>query len=119
MVESASTRWPRCGRSTRRSTPSTTTPSRRTGYEGLVKAYVGDGFAADFYREVAAFVDADTRDLVHEVLADEGLHAYIVDQVRAGIETTRGWPAGWRSGGGGWSGRRWVRLSGSPPTGTP
>ena len=29
--------------------------------EGLVWTYVGDGFAADFYREVAAFVDADTR----------------------------------------------------------
>ena len=56
----------------------------RDWYEGLVKAYVGDGFAADFYREVAAFVDADTRDLVHEVLADEDLHAYIVAQVRKG-----------------------------------
>lgn len=55
-------------------------------YEGLVKAYVGDGFAADFYREVAAFVDAETRDLVYQVLADEGLHAFIVDQVREGIE---------------------------------
>src|SRR5688500_7849453 len=31
--------------------------------EGLVKAYVGDGLAADFYREVAAFLDADTRNL--------------------------------------------------------
>ena len=29
--------------------------------EGLVWTYVGNGFAADFYREVAAFVDADTR----------------------------------------------------------
>ena len=29
--------------------------------EGLVKAYVGDGLAADFYREIAAFLDADTR----------------------------------------------------------
>jgi hypothetical protein len=55
-------------------------------YEGLVKAYVGDGFAADFYREVAAFVDADTRALVHEVLADEDLHAFIVDQVRQAVE---------------------------------
>ena len=51
--------------------------------EGLVKAYVGDGFAADFYREVAAFVDTDTRDLVHEVLADEGHEAYVVARVRA------------------------------------
>lgn len=51
--------------------------------ESLVKAYVGDGFAADFYREVAAFVDADTRNLVHEVLADEGHDAYVVERVRA------------------------------------
>jgi 1,2-phenylacetyl-CoA epoxidase catalytic subunit len=58
----------------------------RDWYEGLVKAYVGDGFAADFYREVAAFVDADTRTLVHQVLSDEGLHAFIVTQVRRGTE---------------------------------
>jgi tRNA-(MS[2]IO[6]A)-hydroxylase (MiaE)-like len=58
----------------------------RDWYEGLVKAYVGDGFAADFYREVAAFVDAETRDLVYEVLSDEDLHAYIVAQVRKAVE---------------------------------
>ncbi|MFT4166255.1 MAG: ferritin-like fold-containing protein [Microlunatus sp.] len=55
-------------------------------YEGLVKAFVGDSIAADFYREIAAFVDADTRNLVHQVLADEGLQAYIVTQVRLGME---------------------------------
>ena len=27
-------------------------------YEGLIKAYVGDGLAADFYREIAAYLDA-------------------------------------------------------------
>ena len=32
--------------------------------EGLVKAYVGDGIAADFYREVSAYLDPDTRALV-------------------------------------------------------
>jgi hypothetical protein len=58
----------------------------RDWYEGLVKAYVGDGFAADFYREVAAFVDVDTRNLVYEVLADEDLHTFIVAQVRRGTE---------------------------------
>ena len=52
--------------------------------EGLVWTYVGDGFAADFYREVAAFVDPDTRALVHEVLADEGHVDFIVDKVRGG-----------------------------------
>ena len=55
-------------------------------YEGLVKAFVGDGIAADFYREIAAFVDADTRNLVNQVLADDGLQAYIVTQVRLGME---------------------------------
>jgi len=54
--------------------------------EGLVKAYVGDGIAADFYREVAAFVDADTRALVHEVLADAGHADFAVDKVRAAIQ---------------------------------
>jgi hypothetical protein len=51
--------------------------------EGLIKLYVGDGFAADFYREVAAFVDADTRNLVLEVLATESSDAYVVERVRA------------------------------------
>ena len=54
--------------------------------EGLVKAYVGDGIAADFYREVAAFVDADTRALVHEVLADSGHADFVVGRVRSAIE---------------------------------
>ena len=54
--------------------------------EGLVKAYVGDGIAADFYREVAAFVDADTRALVHEVLGDAGHADFAVDKVRAAIQ---------------------------------
>ncbi len=53
--------------------------------EGLVWAYVGAGFAADFYREIAAFVDADTRTLVHEVLTDSGHDDYVVDKVRAAI----------------------------------
>ena len=53
--------------------------------EGLLKAYVGDGFAADFYREVAAFVDSDTRSLVHEVLADAGHADFVVEKVRAAI----------------------------------
>ena len=32
--------------------------------EGLIKAYVGDGLAADFYVEIAQYLDADTRRLV-------------------------------------------------------
>jgi hypothetical protein len=54
--------------------------------EGLVKAYVGDGLANDFYREVAAYVDAETRALVLEVFADSGQAEFVVDRVRAAIE---------------------------------
>ena len=54
-------------------------------YEGLVKAYVGDGLANDFYREIAAYLDPDTRDLVISAM-EEGYHAeFVVDRVRAGI----------------------------------
>ncbi len=53
--------------------------------EGLVKAYVGDGLAADFYREVAAFVDAETRELIIESLDDAGQSGFVVDRVRRAI----------------------------------
>ncbi len=55
-------------------------------YESLVKAYVGDGLANDFYREISAFLDADTRQLVESTLEDSGRAAFVVDRVRAGIE---------------------------------
>ena len=53
--------------------------------EGLVKAYVGDGFAADFYREIAVHLDPSTRDLVLGVFADTGHSEFAVEQVRAAI----------------------------------
>jgi len=56
-----------------------------TWLEGLVKAYVGDGLAADFYREVAQFLDADTKGLVLEVLADTGHADFAVREVRAAV----------------------------------
>ncbi|MFE3196353.1 ferritin-like fold-containing protein [Embleya sp. NPDC059237] len=54
--------------------------------EGLVKAYVGDGIAADFYREVAAHLDEVSRDLIVEVQRDTGHSAFVVDAVRSAIE---------------------------------
>lgn len=54
--------------------------------EGLVKAYVGDGIAADFYRTVAEVLDDPTRALVLEVLADTGHAGFAVARVRAAIE---------------------------------
>ncbi len=53
--------------------------------EGLVKAYVGDGIATDFYREVAELLDPGTRDLVLEVCSDSGHANFAVATVRAAI----------------------------------
>lgn len=54
-------------------------------YEGLIKAYVGDGLANDFYREIAAYLDADTRDLILASLEDAGHAEFVVDRVRSAI----------------------------------
>jgi hypothetical protein len=54
-------------------------------YEGLVKAFVGDGLANDFYREIAAYLDPGTRDLVVAALEEGGHSRFVVDRVRAGI----------------------------------
>jgi hypothetical protein len=53
--------------------------------EGLVKAYVGDAIAADFYREVAVRLDDDTRELVLGVMADTGHGEFAVGKVREAI----------------------------------
>jgi tRNA-(MS[2]IO[6]A)-hydroxylase (MiaE)-like len=57
--------------------------------EGLVKAYVGDGLASDFYREIASFLPPPDRDLVLEVLADTGHADFAVREVRAAIASDR------------------------------
>jgi hypothetical protein len=61
-----------------------TAPS--TWLEGLVKAYVGDGIATDFYREVSRYVDDSTRELVEQVLEDAGHADFVVSAVRSAIE---------------------------------
>lgn len=53
--------------------------------EGLVKAYVGDGLAADFYVEIAMFLDAGTRQLVVDSLEHAGYADFVVDRVRRAI----------------------------------
>src|SRR4051794_10074085 len=57
--------------------------------EGLVKAYVGDGLATDFYREIAAFLPPADRDLVLDVLADTGHADFAVREVRAAVAKDR------------------------------
>ncbi|HEY5181158.1 MAG TPA: ferritin-like fold-containing protein, partial [Dermatophilaceae bacterium] len=54
--------------------------------EGLVKAYVGDGIATDFYREISAYVDPSTQTLVRSVLEDVGQAKFAVKAVREAIE---------------------------------
>jgi ferritin-like protein len=60
-----------------------------TWLEGMVKAYVGDGLAADFYREIAAFLPDTDRALVLEVLADTGHADFAVREVRAAVKADR------------------------------
>jgi hypothetical protein len=61
----------------------------RSWLESLVKAYVGDGLAADLYREIAAWLDSETAALVLEVLSDTGHSAFAEREVRAAIERDR------------------------------
>ncbi|MFI6325167.1 ferritin-like fold-containing protein [Nonomuraea sp. NPDC050556] len=55
--------------------------------EALVKAYVGTGIALDFYREAARHLDPSIGSLVDEVLVDEGRSEFVVERVRAAIES--------------------------------
>ncbi len=54
--------------------------------EGLVKAYVGDGIARDFYREIANFLAEDVRAVVEPVIEQPGQAEFIVATVRAELE---------------------------------
>jgi tRNA-(MS[2]IO[6]A)-hydroxylase (MiaE)-like len=62
---------------------SLTKPS--TWLESVVKAYVGYGMAADFYREVAAFVPDETGALIRDVLTDAGRAEFAVREVAAAV----------------------------------
>ncbi len=55
--------------------------------EGLVKAYVGDGIAKDFYREVSTFVAPETREVMNAALDDEGQAEFVVHIVRDALRT--------------------------------
>ncbi|MBO0829452.1 MAG: hydroxylase [Streptosporangiales bacterium] len=55
--------------------------------EGLVKAYVGDGLAYDFYGELAKVLDPATHELVTEIVSStEEAAAFVVDRVRSAID---------------------------------
>jgi len=58
----------------------------RDWLEGLIKAYVGDGIADDFYREVAERLAEPDRSLVLEVLHDDRHTQFVVSEVRAAAD---------------------------------
>ncbi|HYJ74929.1 MAG TPA: ferritin-like fold-containing protein [Kineosporiaceae bacterium] len=60
--------------------------SPQTWLEGLVKAYVGDGIARDFYREISAFLDPGTHALVTRVLKDDGHAEFVLREVRQAVD---------------------------------
>lgn len=53
--------------------------------ESLVKAYVGDGIAGDFYRVVAQLLDEPNKALVLRVLAETGRSEFVIARVRDSI----------------------------------
>jgi len=53
--------------------------------EGLLKAYVGDGITADFYREISVYLDPQTVTLVNEVLGDIGIAEFAIDHIKRAI----------------------------------
>lgn len=58
-----------------------TTPS--TWAETLVKAYIGDAIAADFYLEIVSAFPADVADVVRGVLAETHHSEFVKDEVRS------------------------------------
>jgi hypothetical protein len=61
----------------------------RDWLEGLVKTYVGDGIADDFYREVASALAEPDRTLVLDVLHDESYISFAVTEIRAAVAADR------------------------------
>jgi len=53
--------------------------------EALTKAYVGDSIADDFFREVAAFLGPEDRQLVLDVLHDSRYAEFAANEIRAAI----------------------------------
>lgn len=54
--------------------------------EGLVKAYVGDGIANDFYRMISQVLEPDAAKLVQAVLSDSGQAEFVIATVRGAID---------------------------------
>jgi tRNA isopentenyl-2-thiomethyl-A-37 hydroxylase MiaE len=60
-----------------------TTPS--TWLEALVKTYIGDALAADFYLEIADALPAEAAEVVRSVLSETGHSQFVVAEVRSAV----------------------------------
>ncbi|MCW2734638.1 MAG: hypothetical protein JWR13_5454 [Mycobacterium sp.] len=60
-----------------------TTPS--TWLEALVKTYIGDALAADFYLEITDALPGDAADVVRAVLSETGHSQFVVAEVKAAV----------------------------------
>jgi hypothetical protein len=63
-----------------------TTPS--TWLEALVKTYIGDALAADFYLEVADGLPDEVADVVRETLSQTGHSQFVVAEVRTAVTSS-------------------------------
>ena len=86
-----------------------TTPS--TWLEALVKTYIGDALAADFYLEIADGLPDEVAGVVRAVLSETGHSQFVVAEVRAAVTASASSAAGWRCGRVGCSARRSPRPS--------
>ena len=91
-----------------------TTPS--TWLEALVKTYVGDALAADFYLEIADVLPDEVADVVRAVLSETGHSQFVVAEVRAAVTASGDSATAWRCGRAGCSVRRSRRRSTCWPT---
>ena len=56
-----------------------------TWMEALVKTYIGDALAADFYRQIADVLPAEVAGVVHQVMAETKHSQFVVGDVRAAV----------------------------------
>ncbi|WP_280390433.1 ferritin-like fold-containing protein [Nocardia brasiliensis] len=60
-----------------------------TWLESMVKFYVGDGIAADFYTEIAGALTPEVAAVVRDVLEETSHSEFVVEEVRRAVETSR------------------------------
>lgn len=60
-----------------------------TWLESMVKFYVGDGIAADFYTEIAGALAPDVAAVVRDVLAETKHSEFVIEEVRRAVTESR------------------------------